>query len=60
MFPARGRRIDGIARTLARPMDGDVMYIRRDDWNVLQLSLPPASLHMEPVMSGASASAARV
>ncbi len=49
-----------IARTLARLMGGDVMYFRRDDWNVFQLSLPPTSLQTEPVTAGVGANAVRV
>lgn len=49
-----------IARTLARLMGGDVIYIRRDDWNVFQLSLPPASLQTEPVTAGVGANPATV
>ena len=34
----------GIARTLARLMGGDLRYFRRGEWNIFQLSLPPAKL----------------
>ena len=41
-----------IARTLARLMAGDIVYFRRDDWNVFELSLPPASLQTELAAEG--------
>jgi signal transduction histidine kinase len=41
-----------IARTLARLMDGDVSYHRRDNWNVFELSLPLSSCLQ--TISGAS------
>jgi signal transduction histidine kinase len=44
----------GIARTLARLMGGDLRYFRRDDWNIFQLSLPPASLHAVSLQAEAS------
>lgn len=36
------------------------MYFRRDDWNIFQLSLPPASLQTEPVAAGVGANTVRV
>jgi signal transduction histidine kinase len=47
----------GIARTLARLMGGDLRYIRHGDWNIFQLSLPPANLQAEAAAVGVAATA---
>ena len=45
----------GIARTLAQLMGGNLRYLRRGDWNIFQLSLPPAILEADNLQEEAAA-----